>query len=220
MRMAATTDRSGDAGSPDWDPERLLDTPVGRELQALARRILGPGPAAGQAVGAALARPLSSRLEAIGRVAAECRNRDGASVGLSSLHTGSLTETVAAEVERATAVLPSRQREVLALRELSRLSHDELASVMALEPPAVALLLARARVALRDELRGRYGREATPCAERARALRILARRQDSESLEVADTTWIFAHMGECPGCERAHAMMLEASFRYRAWVRR
>jgi hypothetical protein len=217
--MAATTDRSGDTGSPDWDPERLLDTPVGQELQELARRILGPGPAAGQAVRAALAQPLNSRLAAITRTAIECRHRDGGSVGPSPLRVGSLSEAVAAELERANAALPNRQREALALRELSRLSHAQIGRVMELEIAAVALLLARSRVGLREALRGVFAREGAPCIERDRALRILARRHDSEPVDAVDDEWIFDHMGECPGCERAHAVMLEASFRYRAWAR-
>ncbi len=217
--MAATTDRPGDTGSPEWDPERLLDTPVGRELQQLARRILGPGAAATQAVREALAQPSSSRLQAITKTAIECRNRDRDPVESAPRAAGSLAEAVAAEVERANAMLAGRQREALALRGLTRLSHDEIAGVMGLEPRAVALLLARARIQLREQLRGPYPRGEAACADRDRALRILARRQDSEPLDEVDDGWIFPHLAECPGCERAHAVMLEAAFRYRAWVR-
>jgi hypothetical protein len=117
--------------------------------------------------------------------------------------------------------LAPRQREALALRELLRLSYEQIAELMALEPPAVASLLARARLSLRDELRGPYTAVGeAPCTESERALRVLARRQDSEPLSEADDNWIFDHMGVCPACQRAHAMMLEASIRYRAWVRR
>ena len=45
--------------------------------------------------------------------------------------------------------LNERQREVLALRELLRLSYDQIAYVLAIEPAAVAPLLARARLRLR-----------------------------------------------------------------------
>ncbi len=218
--MAATTDRPGDTGTPDWDPERLLDTPLGHELAELARRILGPGPASAQAVRNALTEPPHSRLEAIARTAIACRQSEGESVGPTTVRPGSLSDAVAAEIERANAALANRQREALVLRELPRLSYHQIGRVMDLEVAAVALLLARARLQLREELRGPYPHEGELCAERERALRILARRQDSEPLEADDDAWIFAHMAECPGCERAHAVMLEASFRYRAWVRR
>jgi hypothetical protein len=126
---------------------------------------------------------------------------------------------VATEIERANAALPNRQREALALRELSRLSYAQIARVMDLETPAVGPLLARARLGLRQELRGASRREPAPCAERERALATLTRRLDSEPRDEVDDAWIFPHMGACPACERAHAMMLEASFRYRAWLR-
>jgi hypothetical protein len=218
--MAATRDSAGASGASGWDPERVGDTLLGHELRELARRILGPGPAAYEAARAALAQPSADRLEATARTTAECRRRDGASVSLPPRRTESLAGAVAAEVERANAGLPQRQREALALRELMRLSHRQIAAVMGLEAPAVASLLARSRLKLREELRGPYAHETAPCVEREHALRILARRLDSEPVGPSDDSWIFAHMAVCPGCERAHAQMLEASVRYRAWVRR
>jgi hypothetical protein len=218
--MGATIDRSGDTGTPDWDPELLLDTPLGHELRELARRIAGPGPPAAQAVRAALEEPLASRLEAIARTAMESRRRAGGPVSALPVRGRSLSAAVAAELEVANATLPQPQREALALRELPRLSYRQIGQVLGMEGPAVALLLARARLALREALRGPYPHEVAACSERDRALRILAARQDSEPLDGVDDVWIFTHMAQCPGCERAHLMMLEASFRYRAWVRR
>jgi hypothetical protein len=214
-----TRDSTGNAGASGWDPERMLDTPLGHELRELARRILGPGPAAADAATAALREPFADRLDAVSRTAIECRRRDGEAVELGPLRSGSLAEAVSAEVARANAALPSRQREALALRELLRLSYAQIGTVMGLEAPAVASLLARARLNLREALRGPYAHEEPPCVEREHALRVFARRQDSEPLGEADDAWIFAHMAECAGCERAHAVMLEGSVRYRAWIR-
>jgi hypothetical protein len=57
---------------------------------------------------------------------------------------------------------------------------------MELDPTAVALLLARAQLALRDQLRGAYRHEHPACAERGRTLRFPARRQDSEPVDAVD----------------------------------
>jgi hypothetical protein len=210
--MAATIDRPGDAGSPEWKAEHLLDTPLGHEL--------GPGPPAAQAVRAALKEPSSSRLEVIGRTAVECRRRAGPPVSPPQRQARSLSEALSAELELANAALALPQREGLVLRELPRLSYRQIGQVMDLEVPAVALLLARARLALRETLRGPYPHAAAVCGEQERALSILAARQDSEPIAGVDDGWIFTHLAQCPGCERAHLMMLEAAFRYRAWIRR
>ena len=75
---------------------------------------------------------------------------------------GDLPENVAAEMAAATARLPERQREALALREALRLSHEQIGQVMGLEAAAVAPLLARARLRLRT-------RTARSAAARCRA---------------------------------------------------
>jgi hypothetical protein len=127
-----------------------------------------------------------------------------------------LAEAVDAEMAAATAGLPERHREALALRESLRLSHDQLAKVMGIDPAAVAPLLARARLALREQRRGVPSGSGT-CGDRDRALRSLARRQDSEPLTGDDDEWLLAHLGTCEECNRAHAAMIEASACYRAW---
>jgi predicted DNA-binding protein (UPF0251 family) len=127
-----------------------------------------------------------------------------------------LAQAVAGELAVANARLPQRQREALALRELRGLSHDQIARVIGIDAHAVAPLLARARLRLRTRLRG--GLEANPgCAERERSLRAIARRQDSEPIDEADSAWLMEHLGHCPACNQAHAAMLEASVCYRAW---
>jgi DNA-directed RNA polymerase specialized sigma24 family protein len=129
---------------------------------------------------------------------------------------GTLAEAVAAELAQATARLPERQREALALRELLGLHHGELGRVVGVDTVAVAPLLARARLRLRTELRGESP-PAPECPERERALRTIALRQDGEDVPSADDDWLVEHLGHCEGCGRAHAAMFEASACYRAW---
>jgi hypothetical protein len=128
-----------------------------------------------------------------------------------------LSEAVARELAAATGRLPMAQREVLALRELLGLSYDEIAGVAGVQADAVPLLLARARLDLRTELRG-AGEPQPPCDERERALRTIARRQDAAGAPAADEDWLIDHLGHCRGCRQAHAAMLEASACYRAWA--
>ena len=65
-----------------------------------------------------------------------------------------LADAVAREVAAATSKLPPDQREALALADLLRLSHDEIARTLAIDPKAAGLLVARARLALRAARRG------------------------------------------------------------------
>ena len=127
-----------------------------------------------------------------------------------------LAQAVAGELAVANAELPQRQREALALRELLGLSHEQIARVIGIDVVAVAPLLARSRLRLRTQLRGGLGANLG-CAERERSLRAIARRQDSEPVDEDDTAWLMDHLGRCPGCNQAHAAMLEASVCYRAW---
>jgi len=128
-----------------------------------------------------------------------------------------LPEAIARELATATSALPPAEREVLALRELLGLGYDELAATADVAPDEVALLLARARLNLRTQLRG-PGAPQPACDERERALRTIARRQDREDVAAADDDWLIEHLGHCRGCRQAHAAMLEASACYRAWA--
>jgi hypothetical protein len=127
-----------------------------------------------------------------------------------------LPEAIARELAAAAGELPLAEREALALRELLRLSYDEVADATGAAPDAVAMLLAQARLNLRTQLRG-AGASQPDCAERERALRTIARRQDGEEVAAADDDWLIEHLGHCRGCRQAHAAMLEASACYRAW---
>ncbi|HEX3688927.1 MAG TPA: sigma factor-like helix-turn-helix DNA-binding protein [Solirubrobacteraceae bacterium] len=128
-----------------------------------------------------------------------------------------LTETIARELAAAASALPPAEREALALRELLGLGHDDVAAAAGLGADEVALLLARARLDLRTQLRGAAAPQPV-CDERERALRTIARRQDGEEVPAADDDWLIEHLGHCRGCRQAHAAMLEASACYRAWT--
>jgi hypothetical protein len=128
----------------------------------------------------------------------------------------SLLSAVARELASATAALPERHREALALRERAGLSYEQISAAIGIGAPAVPVLLARARLRLRDQLRGVDAVSEPSCGERQRALRSLAMRQDGEPMSEVDAEWLVEHLGACDSCGRAHAAMLEASLCYRA----
>lgn len=123
---------------------------------------------------------------------------------------------MAGELADACARLPGRDRELLALRDLLALPHEELGSLLELDPDAVAGALAAARVSLRTQLRG-PGEAFPPCAERDRALRAIERRHDGLPLPESEEDWLIAHLATCRGCAQAHAAVLEAAACYGAW---
>ncbi len=192
--------------------------------------MLGPGPAANEAAAHARRAQTDGRVALLTVAARACRARaDGreqpeavaelGSGGLDSHTRDVLGAAVARELASATAALPERQREGLALRELLRLSYEQIAQVMDVEQAAVAPLLARARLRLRVQRRGSALPATVPCEDGERALRLLACRQDSEALSGEDDEWLLSHLSSCQACEVAHAAMLEASVCYRAWPR-
>lgn len=192
------------------------------ELLELCRRVLGSEQLARETAAAvagqpgARARPvrLAAALDACRRLPDPDRGRDadgGAAAG------APLAQAVSAEIARANALLEAPEREALALAELLGLSHAQIARVMGIKRGAVAPLLARARLALHAQLRGR-AQLTGACAERAHALALLARRQDAERLSADEEAWLFDHLRSCDLCERSHAAMLEASACYGAWA--
>jgi RNA polymerase sigma-70 factor (ECF subfamily) len=121
------------------------------------------------------------------------------------------------EIRDANAALPARQREVLVLRELEDLSYDEIAELMEMNRNSVAQLISRARINLRDALRGTaLGSVATSSADCQRSLALLAARQDGQPSE--DQDWLDEHMLVCETCPLAREAMEEAGISYRAWL--
>jgi hypothetical protein len=189
------------------------------ELRVFCVRMLGDTDAAGEAERAARGAGHGDRVQGLRAAVAACRAHvsDGTPAHPADpVDAPDLAAAVAGELSAATAQLPERQREALALRELLGLSHDELGAVVGLDPVAVGPLLARARLRLRTALRGE-GPPLPPCDERERALRTISLRQDGEEVPAPDEDWLLEHLGHCVGCARSHSAMLEAAVCYRAW---
>jgi DNA-binding CsgD family transcriptional regulator len=116
--------------------------------------------------------------------------------------------------------LPERQREALALRELEELSYDEIAEIMDMNRNSVAQLISRARISLRDELRGgALASIAVSSPECERALPLIAMRDDGQlDVESDDSAWLDGHMSSCHTCRLGLEAMQEAGTSYRAWT--
>jgi RNA polymerase sigma-70 factor (ECF subfamily) len=124
------------------------------------------------------------------------------------------------EIREASMRLPDRQREALALRELEELSYDEIAATMEMNRNSVAQLISRARINLRDELRGTaLASVAASSPQCERALPLIAMRDDGQ-LESGggDAAWLDAHLAGCDSCRVGVEAMAEAAVSYRAWT--
>ena len=127
-----------------------------------------------------------------------------------------LLEARQEEIREANAQLPERQREVLALREVEGLSYDEIAEIMDMNRNSVAQLISRARINLRDALRGTaLASIATTSDDCRRALAMLAATQDGED---AGDPWLDEHISDCETCRLSREAMEEAGVSYRAWI--
>jgi hypothetical protein len=104
---------------------------------------------------------------------------------------------------------------VLALRELENLSYDEIAEIMDMNRNSVAQLISRARIGLRDALRGTaLASIAASSADCERAISLLAARQDRQ--KSSDGDWLASHLLDC--CRLSRQAMEEAGVSYRAWL--
>jgi RNA polymerase sigma-70 factor (ECF subfamily) len=123
------------------------------------------------------------------------------------------------DVREASGRLPERQREVLALRELEELSYDEIAEIMGMNRNSVAQLISRARISLRDELRGTaLASIAATAPDCERALPLIAMRRDRQLKDPEDRAWLAEHLETCETCRVAQEAMQEAGISYRAWL--
>lgn len=130
-----------------------------------------------------------------------------------------LLASFGADVRAASLQLPQRQREALALRELHRLSYDEIADVLETSQHSVAELLYRARITLAKRLRqSSLSAVAASEAECARALPLIGRRGDAEALTPEDRAFLGAHLATCLPCRLSDEAMQEAGATYRAWL--
>jgi RNA polymerase sigma-70 factor (ECF subfamily) len=124
------------------------------------------------------------------------------------------------EIRAANLELPERQREVLALRELEELSYDEIAEIMDMNRNSVAQLISRARIGLRDALRGTaLASIAASSPECERALPLIALQQDGQLGDrPEDADWLGEHLIGCDTCRLGREAMEEAGVSYRAWL--
>jgi RNA polymerase sigma factor (sigma-70 family) len=131
-----------------------------------------------------------------------------------------LLEARTEEVRIANLTLPERQREVLALRELEELSYDEIAELMDMNRNSVAQLISRARINLRDALRGTaLASIAASSPDCERALPLIALEQDGQLDEDSnDAGWLEEHLMHCHTCRLGRDAMQEAGVSYRAWA--
>ncbi len=128
-----------------------------------------------------------------------------------------LLRATQASVRAANAGLPERQREVLALRELEQLSYEQIGEIVGVNSNAVAQLISRARIRLRDLVRGdALASIASSSPECERALPLLARIQDEQGSASEELNWVRAHVTNCETCQLSRAAMEEAGVSYRA----
>jgi RNA polymerase sigma factor (sigma-70 family) len=119
------------------------------------------------------------------------------------------------DVRIANGKLESRQRLVLALRELEDRSYAEIGEIVGLKENAVAQLIFRARESLRIEVRlAQIDPERFPEACRV-FLPLVAKHLDGE-LQGKRLHETLAHLEGCARCQSALGDMREASRRYRA----
>ena len=131
-----------------------------------------------------------------------------------------LLESQQDEIRAANERLPERQREALALRELEELSYDEIAEIMDMNRNSVAQLISRARISLRDELRGgALASIAVSSPECERALPLIAIQDDGQlDADSEAREWLAVHIAACDTCRLSRESMQEAGASYRAWV--
>ncbi|HEV2874044.1 MAG TPA: sigma-70 family RNA polymerase sigma factor [Thermoleophilaceae bacterium] len=131
-----------------------------------------------------------------------------------------LLEARTEEIRVANLALPERQREVLALRELEELSYDEIAELMEMNRNSVAQLISRARINLRDALRGTaLASIAASSPDCERALPLIALEQDGQLDDDSNEAgWLGEHLMHCHTCRLGRDAMQEAGVSYRAWA--
>ncbi|MBJ7355369.1 MAG: sigma-70 family RNA polymerase sigma factor, partial [Thermoleophilaceae bacterium] len=111
--------------------------------------------------------------------------------------------------------LPESQRTVLALREVSELSYDEIAKAMGMKPNAVAQLISRARLNFYKQLRSGAVVVAPLDAAAQRAIELTVKRQDGK-INSDDLDWLQAHLSENESSRLNAEAIQESAVLYRA----
>jgi RNA polymerase sigma factor (sigma-70 family) len=131
-----------------------------------------------------------------------------------------LLEARTGEIREANLTLPERQREALALKELEGLSYDEIAEIMGMNRNSVAQLISRARIGLRDALRGTaLASIAASSPDCDRAAPLLSALGDGQLCDDSpEAEWLGDHLVRCDSCPLRRDAMQEAGVSYRAWL--
>ena len=121
-------------------------------------------------------------------------------------------------VEDANGRLALAYRDVLALRHVAGCSYERIAALTGADRNAVAELLWRARLELRDRLEGSglvsIAAVAEPCR---RTLPLIAMRLDGELRDAGERRRLQAHLRTCGKCRLTQEAMRDADATYRAW---
>src|SRR3954471_15050358 len=158
-------------------------------------------------------------VEDVGDVGGRPMSGDERGDALADPERAAMLGTLQEQVRSANGRLPERQREVLALRELEELSYDEIAGIMDMNRNSVAQLISRARINLRDELRGSaLTAIATSSPDCERALPLISMRQDGQLRDEGDRAWLAEHLAGCDTCKVSVESVEEAGVSYRAWA--
>src|SRR3954471_19631732 len=156
-------------------------------------------------------------VEDVGDVGGRPKSGDERGDALADPERAALLGTLQEQVRTAHARLPERQREVLVLRELEELSYDEIAEIMDMNRNSVAQLISRARINLRDELRGEaLASIAVTSPDCEKALPLIAMRDDGQLADPLEAAWLEQHLAGCERCRAAIEAMHEAGMSYRA----
>lgn len=132
-------------------------------------------------------------------------------------HRSAMLSAQQSEVQAANARLPERHRLALALRELQGFDYRAIGEVLDVEEGSVGRLLARARLALRRELRLEQvdpGTMEPVCERRLGSIAALIDGQlDADRAQELDQ-----HLSGCATCRAAREAFEDTGERYRSWL--
>jgi RNA polymerase sigma factor (sigma-70 family) len=122
-------------------------------------------------------------------------------------------------VRLANAQLAPRHREVLALREVSGRSYEEIGAIMGISENAAAQLIWRARSKLKGALTAGAVASVVASSEDCETAQLLINRlHDDEPITDAEQLWLDEHLEECAKCRAARGMIFEVATSYRLWA--
>ena len=123
------------------------------------------------------------------------------------------------QVRQANDQLPPRHREVLALREVSGRSYEEIGQIMGISENAAAQLIWRARGKLREAMTAGAVASVVAATDDCETAQLLLNRlHDGEPITEEEQEWLDEHLDECGSCRAARGMLFEVGASYRMWA--